>query len=261
MRWHVRTIVRRLLDRSTPWIEHAATGRLAGMRIMLPVGWDDVYVGHSYEDDVTSALERLVHAGSTCVDAGAHFGYFTLLLARLVGPKGRVVAFEVEHENAELVRRNIRLNGLDPWVTVERLAVSDSSGPVELFAARSGGSSEWTIDAEFAAREDAEPGTRRAAAIVRSVSLDEYFGRQETVDLIKMDIEGAEAKALPGMKRLLAEARPVIVLEFHREVGWPAIETLIACGYGFETLAGVRFESPKSVEEVPYHFVARPLPD
>ncbi|MGA9762860.1 MAG: FkbM family methyltransferase [Gaiellaceae bacterium] len=230
------------------------------MRIMLPAGWDDVYVSHSYEPDVASALERLVHAGSTCVDAGAHFGYFTLLLARLVGPKGRVVAFEVERDNAELVRRNIRLNNLNQRVTVECLAVLGSSGPVELFAGSSGGSTEWTVDAEFAAREDAEPRTRPAVAIVPSVSLDEYFGRQETVDLIKMDIEGAEAKALPGMKRLLTESRPVIVLEFHREAGWPAIETLIACGYQFETLAGDRFEAPRSADEVPYHLVARPLP-
>ena len=229
------------------------------MQILLPVGWDDVYVGHSYEAGVASALDRLVHSGSTCVDAGAHFGYFTLLLARLVGPKGRVVALEVERENAELVRRNVRLNRLNPLVKVETLAVSDSSGPVELFAGRSSGSTEWTIDKEFAAREDAEPGTRRATAIAKSVSLDEYFGREETVDLVKMDIEGAEAKALPGMKRLLTETRPVIVLEFHREAGWPAIETLITCGYEFEDLAGVRFEAPKNAEEVPYHLVARPM--
>lgn len=259
-RWHVRTRMRRLLNRSTPCTEYVATGRLDGMRIMLPAGWDDVYIGHSYEADVGSALERLVRIGSTCVDAGAHFGYFTLLLAKLVGPKGRVIAFEVERDNAELVRRNVRLNGLNRRVKVERLAVSDSSGPVKLFAGRAGGSTEWTIDAEFATREDAEPGARQSAAIAHSVSLDEYFGREEIVALVKMDIEGAEAKAVPGMKRLLGETRPVIVLEFHREVGWPGIETLIDCGYVFETLDGVPFDTPRSAAEVPYHLVARPMP-
>ena len=58
------------------------------------------YVERSYEPSVTWALVRLIRPGWACVDVGAHLGYFTLLLAHLVGKVGKVFAFEAHPENA-----------------------------------------------------------------------------------------------------------------------------------------------------------------
>jgi FkbM family methyltransferase len=151
----------------------------------------------------------------------------------------------------------VRLNKLESRVLVEHLAVADAPAELELYPARAGGSTEWTLDAAFASREDPVP-TERLGVPVRAVALDDYFPAGARLDLIKMDVEGAEAKAIPGMRRLMRDARPIILLEFHREVGWPAIEELQARGYVFEGLDGRTIKPPETAAEVPYQFVAHP---
>jgi len=227
------------------------------MRLRLPSGMKALYVDEPYEPQVADALERLVRPGWTCLDVGAHVGYFTLLLARLVGEQGKVLAFEAAPENARLLARNVRLNKLERRVMVENLAVADGPGELALYAARSGGSTEWTLDAAFAGREDLVP-TPRQAVPVQAVALDDYFPAGARVELVKMDIEGGEARALPGMRRLLRDAQPIVLLEFHREVGWPAVQELRAHGYVFEELDGRRLNPPERAAEVPYQFVAHP---
>jgi hypothetical protein len=73
-----------------------------------------------------------------------------------------------------------------------------------------------------------------------------------------MDIEGAEAVVIPAISGFLERRRPALVLEFHREVGWPAIPALLASGYEFEELDGAKLSRPRSPDDVPYQLVARP---
>jgi FkbM family methyltransferase len=235
----------------------AGTGPLAGMRLLLPSGMEALYLNEPYEPELAAALARLVRPGWTCADVGAHVGYFTLLLARLVGEEGSVLAFEAAPVNAQLLAQNVKLNNLESRVRVENLAVADVSGELELYPARAGGSSEWTLDATFASRADHVP-TERHGPRVRSVSLDDYASPAPRLDLVKMDIEGAEARAIRGMRRILREERPIILLEFHREVGWPAVQELRTHGYRFEELDGREMDPPENAAEVPYQFVARP---
>lgn len=235
----------------------AGTGPLAGLRLRLPSGMEALYVNEPYEPEVAAALVRLVRPGWICVDVGAHVGYFTLLLARLVGEEGTVLAFEAAPDNARLLAQNVRLNKLQSRVLVENLAVADAPAELELYPARAGGSTEWTLDATFASREDPVP-TERHGLPVRAVALDDYFPSGARLELIKMDIEGAEAKAIPGMRRLLRDARPIILLEFHREVGWRAVQELRTHGYVFEELDGRTIKPPENAAEVPYQFVAHP---
>lgn len=232
------------------------------MKVGVPPWMVDLDAEQPYEPDVTGALERLVRPGNVCLDLGAHVGYFTLLLARLSGPNGQVVAFEASGENARIVRRNIRLNGLQSRVSVEEAIVTDrSADQVELFAGRSRGSMEWTADPDFAVREDPDAGRPEAAMRVRGVALDDHFPPGSRLDVVKMDIEGAEAQAVPGMARLLREARPRIVLEFHRDVAWPAIPALREAGYAFTSLEGHPLPEFGGADDVPYQLVAVPRAD
>jgi FkbM family methyltransferase len=226
------------------------------MVLMLPPGWDEHYATE-YEPAVAAALSRLVSPGDVCVDAGAHYGYFTLLLAKLSGPGGRVYAFEAEAENAHILRENVRANDLRSRVTVEQAAVAARSGPIELHSARSGGSTEWTLNESFAHRADG-PEATHTAETARGVRLDEYLADAPTVDVIKMDIEGAEAEVVPAIAGFLERRRTTLVLEFHREVGWPAIPALVDSGYEFEELDGTPLSAPRSADEVPYQLIARP---
>jgi len=232
-------------------------GPLAGLRAVAPHSYFDS--GEPYEPEVTRAVTRLVKPGMVCADLGAHIGYFTLLMARLSGPTGRVISFEASPENARLVRWNVRLNRLAGRVKVEQAAIMGRTArEVPIFAGRAGGSMEWTTDAEFATREDPDEHGRVPAMRIRAVALDEYLAPGSRLDVVKMDIEGAEAHAITGMRRVLREARPTIVLEFHRDVGWPAIPALAEARYSFSSLDGEPLGPLRRVEDVPYQLVAEP---
>jgi FkbM family methyltransferase len=211
-----------------------------------------------YEPALVASLERLVRPGFVCADLGANVGILSLVLAQLVGEAGTVFAFEAAADNVEQLRTNMQLNpSLASRITVVEGAVTDGSVPtVELYRARSGSDAEWTISEAFAARADAHPTARRPVK-VRALALDAFFEPGQRLDLIKMDIEGAEAQAVKGMRRLLREAHPVVVLEFHREEGWPAIPLLLESGYRLERLDGTPLPDPKDAAEVPYQLIAK----
>jgi FkbM family methyltransferase len=245
-----RLVPRAALHRTT------VSGPLDGMVLLLPRGWEDVYARGGYEPDIAAALARLVEPGDTCVDAGAHYGYFTLLLAKVCGPSGHVYSFEAEADNARILRENVRANRLQSLVTVERAAVAAQGGEVDLHASGSGGSTEWTVLESFARRDD-RPDPGRPAERTPAVRLDTYLAEAPRVDVIKMDIEGAEAEVIPAISEFLERRRPALVLEFHRDVGWPAIKALLACGYELEGPDGKPLARPRTPDEVPYQLVAR----
>jgi FkbM family methyltransferase len=158
-----------------------------------------------YEPHLTRKLRALLAPGAVFVDVGANVGFFTLLAAARVGPKGRVHAFEARADNLELLRRSVEDNAFDN-VELHRCAVADRAGSLAFFA-----SGTWYSNGRIVG--DAEAGSEWLPR-VPAVALDEALAGAERVDVIKMDIEGAEAKALAGMRGLLRRHRPVLLTEF-----------------------------------------------
>jgi len=166
---------------------------------------------------------------------GANLGYFTLLLAKQVGRHGRVIAFEAHPDNVKQIAANVRLNSFESWVNIENLAIADGSNSVvQLFPGRLYSSfngtepshCEWNI-----VGHDVEGNLTQAAFEVPATSLDAYFPPNSRLDFIKIDIEGAESQALPGMRRLLREAKPFVLIEFHGEKGWASRHELLNADY------------------------------
>ncbi len=206
-----------------------------------------------YEPDICQAIERIVRAGWTCADVGAHVGVLTQMLARKVGPDGLVIAFEAHPENARRLRENVRANGWDKRVRIENLAVTDGScDRVWLFAGRENRPSEWNI-----VGHDVDGARTHQEMEVPARSLDDYFPRGSRLNLVKIDVEGAEAQVLAGMRRLLREARPVALIEFHDEVGWAGRNELYAAGYDLYEMSGKRLDSLRDAQRV-YHCLALP---
>jgi FkbM family methyltransferase len=216
---------------------------------------------NAYEPDVSAALEALVRPGWTCADVGAHHGAITRRLARLVGPTGRVIAFEAHPDNVRELERTLAAEHLDARVRIENLAVTDGSRTrVELHSGRRHSSAEWNI-----VGTDLEGRPTPPELEVRATSLDAYFESQGVaVDLVKIDVEGAEREVFVGMRRLLRERRPELVLEFHDEAGWGGRHELFDAGYDLYEMSGARLDPAKDVERR-YHCLAlpreRPLTD
>jgi FkbM family methyltransferase len=191
---------------------------------------DDLYhLLPSREAAVLETIRGRLREGSTFVDAGANIGFFTVLAAQIVGPSGRVFAIEMLPETADRLRRHVRRNGLSN-VTVVEEALSDESGQ-EITA---------TVPEHKFGRASIVLGSRGEVACTISVhtrTMDEIFAEVDgMIDLIKMDLEGAEAKALRGGARTLARTRAVI---FEQLPGETAARTLLEdSGFEMRTLDG-----------------------
>jgi FkbM family methyltransferase len=250
----VRERVRRLVHRVAPDVE-IEPPELGGLRLVVPRGYEGLY-GEGYEPKVTAALRRLVQPGYVCADLGANVGFFALLMAQLAGHEGRVVAFEPREDMTGYLASNMGRADGRMRIEVRREAVTDgATDAIDLYSGGRGSEMRSTIVRGFAERE--APTGRRVIS-VPAVALDACFGPGDRLDLVKMDIEGGEAVVPLGARRVMAEQRPVFVVEFHRDVGWPAIAHFADAGYRFEKFDGTRIETPADPDAVPSYFVAVP---
>ncbi len=134
-------------------------------------------------------IQGAIGKGSVVLDVGANIGVSSVLFSDTVGPRGSVHAFEPDALNFQRLRRwtqkreNIR---------VYPLAVSDRSGPLRLYKSAS-------LNVDHRTYDD---GSGREAVEIEAVAIDDLFGKR-SVDLIKMDIQGFECRALAGMRETL----------------------------------------------------------
>ena len=155
-----------------------------------------------YEPAFMEAYVAHLSPRSVVVDVGAHWGLYSLT----AGARGaKATALEPSAYNASLIRRNVRLSGLET-IDVRQVAVGDTIGET-VFHEYPGRSFGRSMMGGAVAQEFTRP-TR-----VASETLDS-FGADAT--LVKIDVEGSEAAVLSGANRLLAGARPTILLEVHQ---------------------------------------------
>jgi FkbM family methyltransferase len=158
------------------------------------------------EPGVTAALRSLLRPGDVAIDGGANVGLHALTMAAAVGAEGKVVCFEPIPHIAEALIRTLRLNGFGDRCEVRRAALADHAGEVDLFVAPHS-----PLTSLFPLPAGA--GAETVAAM--SETLDDVLPQGSRMDLVKLDIEGAEPSAWRGMRRLRREnARLAIVLEW-----------------------------------------------
>ncbi|HWI09374.1 MAG TPA: FkbM family methyltransferase [Solirubrobacteraceae bacterium] len=186
----------------------------------------------THEIQVQEALRRSAGRGDVVWDVGANIGAFSLLAARVVGPAGRVVAIEPEPGCAAAIRASAARNGMD-WLEVREVAATDRTRDVELIVVED---SLWTRLGSIGGHHLAT-GRR----VVRGCALDDLDVPPPS--FVKIDVEGAELDVVAGMRRLLAEVRPVVVCEMHgRNRDFCA--AMDAAGYD-----AVNLDGPERVED------------
>ena len=159
-----------------------------------------VYFNGYIEYDSMRFVERLLQPGNRFVDVGANIGVYACLAAKIVGSSGHVHAFEPNPKVYERLLENIRLNGYEN-VTSTCAAVGAADGYTRLIETENdslGRISENTAEMD------------RSSSDTRLVTLDSTI--EERIDLVKIDVEGAEPLVLEGMKRHLHGKDPPVVL-------------------------------------------------
>lgn len=158
-----------------------------------------IMVSGQYERKSVDFIKRIVAPGMKCIDAGAHIGFFTCLLAHLVGECGKVYAFEPMPSNFELLVRNIHENQFEKRVQLYQLACSDS--PKRLIASKV---SNMYVIGQVGDAERVE---------IEAVRLDDII--EETINVIKLDVEGHEPAAIRGMISIISRDKPIILSEIN----------------------------------------------
>ena len=193
---------------------------------------DPLLLGMDYNHPEMALVRRHLQPGMLAVDAGANIGCFSVVMAQAVGESGRVVAFEPGAENHAMLRRNVESNGY-AQVSPEPMAVADTVGEATLYMSDS--------DSGYHSLSEAAAADATSSTTVLTTSLDAYFGDPcPSIDFIKLDVQGAEAAALRGMRRVLQASPSVTLLteldvdcmEANGEDPRTYLEDLV--GHGFE---------------------------
>lgn len=179
---------------------------------------------------VRGAIEQYLSPGDIFVDAGANIGFFTVVGANIVGPPGKVIAVEMIDETAAILRKHIEMNELAN-VTVVEQALSQSAGE-EIIA-------HLPVDHVGQATLLAETlhGAKTREIRVTTTTLDAITQGIEQIDLMKIDLEGAEAMALAGAQDMLQRTRRVIFEARPDDQGVSAtVDALKAAGFSIKPI-------------------------
>jgi len=154
----------------------------------------------SYETHVSHTMRALLKPSMVMVDVGANIGYYSLLAAQRVGPTGKVIAFEPGTRSVQLLKQSATANHFAN-IEIHQMAVADQNGEVT-----------FSLD-------DSNGGIHRgqlgvSAVLVPAIKLDDFLQAIPKIDLVKIDIEGAEGLAILGMRQLLQKHRPILFTEF-----------------------------------------------
>ena len=213
------TAPRSLLD----WFMRATRAELLPVRVRGGVArgarwtlypWTSYWLG-THEPHVQAALAAIGGGdirGWSCWDLGAHFGLYSVGLARGVGLEGEVAAFEPNPASFARLERHRRMNRLAQLKTFQA-AASDREGMADLLTYGDLGSSSTHL------AHNGELGIGGAPVRVATARLDTWVeaGRIRAPDLIKIDVEGHGHRALEGARRSLAAKRPILIAAFHSE--------------------------------------------
>jgi FkbM family methyltransferase len=165
-----------------------------------------LYLFGCYEPESTKIFSEIIPQNATVVDIGANIGYYALIEA---AKAQKVYAIEPEPNNIELLRKNIALNSFENVVEVYQCAISDKTGKALFIISDTPNQHRLQVSGVVKPEKSIE---------VVTITLDEFL-EDKDVDVVRMDLVGAEWLVVNGMKNLLSEEKPMILfLEVHPEL-------------------------------------------
>jgi FkbM family methyltransferase len=181
-------------------------GPARGMKWLVGSSVNACWLG-SYEFKKQQKILEFLKPGMMAYDIGAHAGFFTLIFSKVVGPSGKVYAFEPLPENIRFLRKHLELNKINN-IIIEPVAVSNKNEEISFFKHSE------TYKGNILNKES---DTLDNIKVV-SITIDQYTETSKQYpDFIKMDVEGAESMVLTGMAKLLETKKPILFIALHNE--------------------------------------------
>lgn len=218
-------------------------GPLEGYRMCIDWSRFRSFVYGTWEPQVGSEVVFAVKPGMVVIDAGAHIGYYTLLLAKCVGPAGAVFSFEPLPSNFEMLQKNVEINNLT-HVRLQNEAVFSRTQRITMYVPDEPNPGEGSLYERG--------GTRQY--VVNAISLDDFCGKSDLrPDVLKIDVEGAEYDVLVGAQQTISHWRPRLFIELHHfdgNLGAHPVPELLR-GYGYQVRWIERWPLTSHVQAMP----------
>lgn len=190
----------------------------------------------TFETPLTQYFLQHVKPGQTVVDLGAHIGYFSVLLGRLIGPAGKLFAYEAHPRAFAFLMDNLSINDLHDRARAYHRAVYSSETTLPFYASkRFLGSSSIQKHSEAYFRHHTD---EIETIPIETVVLDRHLHELPSIDFLKMDVEGSEYQAFSGMEQMLRQGKvKTVVFEVNRSLlhdDWDAFVMLLrTCRYQY----------------------------
>jgi FkbM family methyltransferase len=165
------------------------------------------YENEVHEPGVTYIFAEIATGAGGIIDVGANLGWFTCIGALL--SEGDVWSFEMDEENVERLRRNVRLNDAADKVEIVKAAVGEESGTVVYQKRPNTAGAQHSLGAKKKTSHD------QVDVEVELVPLDKFAETWNTIDLLKIDVEGAELRVIQGADGIIGKHNPDIIVEVH----------------------------------------------
>lgn len=179
---------------------------ISGYNVRFPLRWAR-YFPVDYEPDTFAWLRRSCKQGGVALDIGAHIGLFSVVMARMVGPSGRVFSFEPTPFTNAVLRQTVQLNRPNDNIEVRNEAVADRARQVAFYD---------TGDTVSNANSMVRPSRSARELVVEAVSVDKFIDtRKLAPSCMKIDVEGAEYNVLVGAQRTYELYHPATHLALH----------------------------------------------
>jgi len=170
---------------------------------MIVNSLDNLYLAlyGKHEEFESECVKKVINKGDRVLDIGANQGYFSLFFAKLIGENGKVISFEPDVENCDIIKKNIKLNGYTN-IKLHQKAVCNKTGKIKMYVGdyRTG-------------NRIYESDKNRISVDIEGISLDDFLKTSEdSVDFIKIDVEGAESSVIEGMKNYLERKKDLVLM-------------------------------------------------
>jgi FkbM family methyltransferase len=205
----IQVAIQKLLGGPKEVIFRFKRGPISGFRFSCLSSHRYFFLRNDYEYEILEPIQKLLHPGSIAFEIGAHFGFWALVLSRLVGSTGQVFAFEPSPSNRAQLSRNLELNSIEN-VRVVPLAASDGAGTSQL-------------------SENGSMASIGVGAVeIETTTLDEFCKDAPLPDFVLIDVEGHAGSVLGGASAVFDKRRPPIICEIHDKQELDAVETFLA---------------------------------
>ena len=186
-----------------------------GHKMILPgKGFDEYSTLGVYGEFDTSSVENLVHEGDFVVDVGAAIGYYTLILARAVGPNGLVFAFEPKIERFKILKKNIEINGYSNVILENKAILPSEIEPTFFNIKNSQGGVRLVKNSE---KNNVSLEPVKIDVVDLDTYLKKYTAKNE-ISFIKIDVDGPELFVLKSGRSILNNKHLKILIEWDKDL-------------------------------------------